>query len=377
MPNLNSTVQLKGGFFHSLGKVITEVGNLAGNERYKSAHNVKSNEIWMDIVPYAPTIASASSYSDDIIIRAIGSLATPTYLYPLLNTNYQTWFFDSGTPSPALDGFEPSVDWSKPLINPSDAPSDEGLPSVGYDFRFYDPTGASWITYPNANYEVDYFAGLVRFDLGYTPKDPAATTGYGFEFDKVTFEGLSTTPGSTNKIDFLKGLGPSPLPGKSLGPKGLAFQYVGQLLSNYTIGSGAGFTAGPGLTLSTGATLSVLVDNTTIGFNINNELTVIGGGAQPYYQYNSPTASIGDYSPTGITISYTPNNYSRVQVFINGQLQRLGDGTSSSVDCYFTPDGIITRTFSSIVTGDELYWNGTSSGFDLSTRDKVDIVYEY
>ena len=157
-----------------------------------------------------------------------------------------------------------------------------------------------------------------------------------------------------------------------LGPKGLAFQYVGQLLSNSN-----NFNIGIGLTISTGATLSVLVDNTTIGFNINNELTVIGGGAQPYYQYNSPTASIGDYSPTGITISYTPNNYSRVQVFINGQLQRLGDGTSSSVDCYFTPDGIIARTFSSILTGDELYWNGTYSGFDLSTRDKVDIVYEY
>jgi hypothetical protein len=372
MPNYNSTIQLKGGFFHSLGKVITEVNNLAGNERYKSAHNVKSNEVWLGTLPYAPTIASASSYSDDITIRAIGSLSSPTYLYPLPNTNYQTWFFDSGTPSPALDGFEPSVDWCKPLINSSDAPSEEGLPSVGYDFRFFDPTGTSWITYPNANYEVDYFSGLVRFDPGFTPKDPAATTGYGFQFDVATFEGLSTTPGSTDKIDFMKGLGPAPSSGFSLGPMGLAFQYVGLLLSDSN-----NFNIGIGLTVSVGATLSVLVDNTTIGFNVNNELTVIGGGAQPYYQLTSPTASVGDYSPTGITISYTPNNYSRIQVFVNGQLQRLGDGTSSSVDCYFTPDGIIARTFSSIITGDELYWNGNSSGFDLSTRDKIDIVYEY
>lgn len=371
MPNLNSTVQLKGGFFHSLGRVLTVDTNSVGNERYKSAHNVKSNEVWVSPVPYCgPTLASASTFADDIIIKAVGSTSSLAYLYPLPNTNYQTWFFDSGTPSPTIDGFEPSVDWSKPLINPSDAPNAEGFPSNGLEFRLYHPSDGSWITYPNANYEVDYFAGLVRFDPGYTPKDLASTTGYNFQFDVTTFEGLGLS-GST-KIDFMKGLGPAPTAGKSLGPKGLAFQYVGQLLSNSN-----NFNIGIGLTISTGATLSVLVDNTTIGFNINNELTVIGGGAQPYYQYNSPTASIGDYSPTGITISYTPNNYSRVQVFINGQLQRLGDGTSSSVDCYFTPDGIIARTFSSILTGDELYWNGTYSGFDLSTRDKVDIVYEY
>jgi hypothetical protein len=334
MPNLNSTVQLKGGFFHSLGKVLTLSTNSAGNERYKSAHNVKSNEVWISPIPYCgPTLASASTFADDIIISAVGSTSSLAYLYPLPNTNYQTWFFDSGTPSPVVDGFEPSVGWSKPLINPSDAPNAEGFPSNGLEFRFYHPSDGSWITYPNANYEVDYFSGLIRFDPGYTPKDPSSTTGYNFEFDVTTFESLGLS-GST-KIDFMKGLGPSPLPGKSLGPKGLAFQYVGLLLSDNAVGS------------------------------------------QPYYQLTSPTASVGDYSPTGITISYTPNNYSRIQVFVNGQLQRLGNGTSSSVDCYFTPDGIIARTFSSIITGDELYWNGNSSGFDLSTRDKIDIVYEY
>lgn len=376
MPNLNSTVQLKGGFFHALGKVLTLSTNTAGNERYKSAHNVKSNEVWMSPIPYCgSTIASASSFADNITIRAVGSTSSLAYLYPLPNSNYQTWFFDSGTPSPVVDGFEPSVDWNKPLINPSDAPNAEGFPSTGLEFRLYHPSDGSWITYPNANYEVDYFSGLIRFDPGYTPKDLAATTGYNFQFDVTTFEGLSLV--GTAKIDFMKGLGPSPGAGLSLGPKGLAFQYVGQLLSNYTIGSGTGFTAGPGLTLSAGATLSVSVDETTITINNLGQLQAIGGGGTPYYQYGTPASCLYEYSPTGITISYTPTDYSRVQVFINGQLQRIGDGTYSSVDCYFSPDSLIIRTFSSITSGDELYWNAATSGFSLAAIDKVDIIYEY
>jgi hypothetical protein len=109
--NTNTDLQRKAGFFHSLGKVITEDGNTAGNEKYKSAHNVRSNEVWMDSIPYAPTLASASQYSDDIVVRQIGTTASPVFLYPLTQTNYQTWFLDAGTPSPFTDGFVPSNEW--------------------------------------------------------------------------------------------------------------------------------------------------------------------------------------------------------------------------------------------------------------------------
>jgi hypothetical protein len=73
MPNTNSDIQRKAGFFHSLGKVITEDANSAGNEKYKSAHNVRSNEVWMDSISYAPTSASASQYADGIIVKQVGS----------------------------------------------------------------------------------------------------------------------------------------------------------------------------------------------------------------------------------------------------------------------------------------------------------------
>ena len=58
---------------------------------------------------------------------------------------------------------------------------------------------------------------------------------------------------------------------------------------------------------------------------------------------------------------------------MNGQLQWLGDGASSSVYCYFDVSG---KTLNSLTIDDELYWNGVFAGFDLSNSDKIDIIYE-
>ena len=377
MPNTSTTLRTNAGFFHSLGKVLTESANSPGNEKYKSAHNVRANEVWMDTIPFALSAASASQYADNVIVRQIGSASTipdlqntfldPVYCYPLTQTNYQTWFLDIGTPTPQPDGFEPSSGWVKPLINPSDVQREDGYPSLGYGFNMYRPNGTTVISYNNAFFEVDFFGGLIRWEIGKTPADLAASNGMGFQFNSTTFGAL----GTASKQAYIQSTSTG-------GPRALAFQYVGQRLSTYNFGGGGtGFTAGPGLTLSTGGTLSVSVDNTTISINNLGQLQAIGGGGTPYYQYGTPSASLYEYSATGITISYTPSDYSSVQVFINGQLQRIGNGTYSSVDCYFSPDGYIARTFSSIISGDQLYWNAATSGFSLATIDKVDIIYEY
>jgi hypothetical protein len=106
-------------------------------------------------------------------------------------------------------------------------------------------------------------------------------------------------------------------------------------------------------------------------------------GAQPEYsqRYVSPNVTNSlNFQPTGITISYTPNDYSNVQVILNGQVQYIGDGinsTASGVECYFSSDGGITaKNISNVIVGDELYWNGFNSGFSLETTDKFMILYE-
>ncbi len=126
-------------------------------------------------------------------------------------------------------------------------------------------------------------------------------------------------------------------------------------------------TTNGGLTFSNGS-ITTMVDGTTIAI-VNGQLTAVGGAAVPVYQnHTGLTASNGN---TFVLLSSTPSDYSRVNVFVNGQLQRLTEDTSG--DCYF---GVAGTAFASLVSGDSLYWNATNAGFSLSGTDRINIFYE-
>jgi hypothetical protein len=131
-----------------------------------------------------------------------------------------------------------------------------------------------------------------------------------------------------------------------------------------------------GLTVSTTTdAVGVVVDGITIQINNSGQLTVVssGGLSQPTYEeFTAVSTSGNDSIVTGVTLGGTPNIYSRIEVFVNGQKQRLGDGVTTK-DCYFGSPAI---ALSSLTTGDQLYWNGITAGFELSASDKVEIVYE-
>ena len=129
-----------------------------------------------------------------------------------------------------------------------------------------------------------------------------------------------------------------------------------------------------GLTFSeSSGGISIMVDGTTLQLNAQGQLTVVAGASTPVYDRFTANVTSGDGSATGLTLSFTPNDYSRVQVFVNGQLQRLGNGSSSSVDCYF---GAVAKLITNLEQSDELYWNGDFSGFNLSSSDTVEFIYE-
>lgn len=131
-----------------------------------------------------------------------------------------------------------------------------------------------------------------------------------------------------------------------------------------------------GLTFSNNA-IGVAVDGTTLQINSSGQLSVVvSGGSIPIYQESIPLVTIGDDSATGILLSATPSNYSRIEIFVNGQRQRIGNNDTSK-DCYFGSAPSTPISFNSLVSGDQLYWNGIIAGFDLSTTDIVEIVYEF
>lgn len=83
----------------------------------------------------------------------------------------------------------------------------------------------------------------------------------------------------------------------------------------------------------------------------------------------------GNYSATGIQISYTPFADSDVAVRINGIEVNLGGNRSS--ECYFSNDnGATARLIANITAGDELFWNGIIAGFELDGLDDIDIAYQ-
>ena len=248
---------ITGAFFHWLGKVNTVDGRNAGSEPYKSSHNVRSNEVWMDDIPFAKTFASASVYSDQYpnIIRKVGTVSSvdgtgpnligsPGYLYPLNGTLYQSWFLDTGTPSLEPYGqFLPSNEWVKPIINISDVPDSTGGPSVGYAVKLYTPNSNgtfNFKSYDNAGYDIDTFSGIFRFNVTKTPVDD--NNGLGYKMDAVAFKAIADTGNQINAINYIKSV--------NGGPRVIAFQYVGQRLDTFS----AGKVGATGATGSIGAT---------------------------------------------------------------------------------------------------------------------------
>lgn len=334
MPNSNTNTKTNAAFYHSLGKVLTESSNLVGNEKYKSSHNVSSSEIWMNTISYAPTIASSSQYSDNVVVRQIGTVSNPAYLYPLSNTNYQTWFIDTGTPSATTTGFIPSSDWAKSLINPSDAPSSSGEPSFGYQLKMYRRDGTTAISYDNTYYDVDYFSGLIRFDQGYTPIDLSTSSGLGFTFNKTTFESTA----NNLKKDYIQN-------SSTGGPRVIAWQYVGQRLDSYISNIGG----------SVGNILYVSIYG-------DDDTAIVGKISRPWASIQSArdSASSGDiiYVLPG---TWTYDNRDSTGNQYNGVVDSMVNLWKDGVTYYFSP-GTKIIIYNQTITGADMYLFRPNSG---------------
>jgi hypothetical protein len=217
----NSNIQRLSAFYHALGKVLTEENNSIAGEKYKSAHSVKTGEVWVDSIGYSADISSAESEATlNDAVTMVGSTSAPAIMYPLQGSNYQAWFLDTGTPTVTLTGCIPSDGWVKPLINPSDVTNTSGAPSNGFLFKMYRPNGAD-VNYLSTFWDVDYYAGIIKFQPSATPGD--ATSNLGF-----TTTALNGT--NTANLGALQTMLNNTTTG---GPHGLAFQYTGQLLDDF------------------------------------------------------------------------------------------------------------------------------------------------
>jgi hypothetical protein len=90
----------------------------------------------------------------------------------------------------------------------------------------------------------------------------------------------------------------------------------------------------------------------------------------------TPLDSEGNYSPTGITMEYTPYRDGTINVVVNGVSVNEGDGVKTA-EVYFSNDGGATaKLIANVEAGDELYWNAAIAGFELTAEDGIDLEYQ-
>jgi hypothetical protein len=148
-------------YFHALSKTQTEGTQNVFESLYKSAHSQRASDIWAETVPYA---ADSSAADNNVVaLPSVIKKYTQMSLTAIPGSNQQAWYLDSGT------------DFVRPWIAPTDVPQiATNAPSYGYQAILYDssnniipPTEGIW--------EIDYYAGVIVFQEGYTPVDQ----GYG------------------------------------------------------------------------------------------------------------------------------------------------------------------------------------------------------
>ncbi len=144
------------GYFHGLSKVPTESTQNVYESKYKSAHNIKSTDVWTDTVNYAATSLDADN-------EALSNSAVTKYtqfsLTMIPGSNSQSWYLDD-------NGL-----FVRPFISPVDIPEiTTNNSSDGYQALLYDnsnnlitPTEGAWV--------IDYYSGIIKFAEGYTPID--------------------------------------------------------------------------------------------------------------------------------------------------------------------------------------------------------------
>jgi hypothetical protein len=133
-----------------------------------------------------------------------------------------------------------------------------------------------------------------------------------------------------------------------------------------------------GLTFSNDA-VKANVDGSTIIINGSGQLAVSIDGfkAEPVYDVATDITTTGSTgSATGLTLSATPSQYSRVQVFVNGLNVNVAKVAADALTsaAYFQNGSI--RDLNNLDTDCELYWNSSVALYQLEEGDLVEIVYE-
>lgn len=157
----SDSFKLNKAFAHAFGK--THYRGLPAQEVYesqfKSLGNILLKDVWAGTIPYKADTDSA--------ITEAGSNPSLTYydqatMVPVPGSNNQAYRLElNGTPV-------------RPWVAPVDVPDPAtNFPSDGYEAKLFTQSGSP-ISTTEGHWVVDYYAGIIMFQEGYTPPDMVA-----------------------------------------------------------------------------------------------------------------------------------------------------------------------------------------------------------
>jgi len=116
-------------------------------------------------------------------------------------------------------------------------------------------------------------------------------------------------------------------------------------------------------------------------YAINGEMkpgTIQSDGILTYTDKNSQVVNgtDGQFSSTGVYISYSPYKDSYVLIEVNGISVDLGNDKDTSTVYFSGNDGATAVAIEDIRLGDQLIWNGDVAGFELEIGDDINLIYE-
>jgi hypothetical protein len=336
MSELSQNEQRKLAYFHTLGKVMTENTQELYETKYKSSHNIRYNEIWIDDITYAPDYLTAYAESlsnsavtvfENVILDMIYGSNGQTYCYVKNGT-----FKDDTYPISERGQVTSGGTFIRPLISPFDVPNlITNEPSLGYSLILYrgddatDGNPGDQIFLTDGSWVVDYYSGIIHFAQGYTPID------LGWGSIKATF-----------------------------------FQYTGKFGDSKNIGgfqSAIYDSSQEKLIFDQNKPTETSVSLSTLKQKISNS------------NINMPANITNSANTLACNTQISSNITGGIRVFVNGIEVYIG------VDCYFSSDisGNNIKNIGDETTGDYLQWkhvNGLpSSGYELNTKDTISFMY--
>lgn len=341
---LSNSEQRKLAYFHSLNKSMTEGQQNIYESNYRSSHNIRTNDIWCDNIPFASNYTIAKNL---LLSNNSYTLFEKVFLTEVYGSNGQAYvyirngkFKDNSYPLSErgyltkIDTMSPvEPEYIRPFISPEDVvDTTTNESSIGYTLRLFREDDTE-IFLTEGSWVVNYNSGIIYFSEGYTPSD------MGWGEIKASF-----------------------------------FQYTGKFLNDQLYDMNRDNITG--VTFNNNVLYFKQQDGDIIQIDLSNLSNgFISKMSSSNINMVSLQTSSGNTLASSVPLLSSNVPGSTVIVFINGVQVNLGD--DDTCDCYFSNDGGVSKkSLTNIIVGDYLYWNydinGVPlSGYHLSNSDRI------